>query len=169
MGMTKLHVLEVAQLFNDHSVDYWLIGGWAIDFLLESESDHKDMDFFVVEHQKIKTLAALESIGFRKLEDSWGWEDGNTFYERDDALIDLAPITSANTPKLVGEYAALEFPKELLETRFLEMEGTRVRTISPEMHIAIKHSIGAAFGGLREKDLAEILLLEHHVRNHHVQ
>jgi predicted nucleotidyltransferase len=169
MGMTKRHVLEVAQSFNDHQVNYWLIGGWAIDFLLEVESDHKDIDFFVAEHQKIKTLSALESIGFHKLEDSWDWEDGNTFYEQEDRLIDLAPITNSNPPKLTGEYAALEFPKNLLETNFLDVEGIQVRTISPEMHIAIKHSIGAAFGGLREKDLTEIQLLEHHVRNHHVQ
>jgi predicted nucleotidyltransferase len=169
MGMTKKHVLEVAQLFNDHSVDYWLIGGWAIDFLLEVESVHKDVDFFVAKNQKVKTLAVLESIGFHKLEDSWDWEDGNTFYEQEDQLIDLAPITNTNLPRLIGEYAALEFPKDLLEPSFLEVAGTRVRTISPEMHIAIKHSIGAVFGGLREKDLAEIQLLEHHVRNHHVQ
>jgi predicted nucleotidyltransferase len=168
MGMTKKHVLEVAQSFNDHQVDYWLIGGWAIDFLLEMESDHKDVDFFVAEHQKVKTLSSLESIGFHKLQDSWDWEDGNTFYERGNALIDLAPITNANAPKLIGEYAALEFSKDLLETRFLEIDETRVRTISPEMHIAIKHIIGAAFGGLREKDFAEIQLLEHHIRNHHV-
>jgi predicted nucleotidyltransferase len=169
MGMTKEHVLEVAQLFNDHSVDYWLIGGWAIDFLLEVESDHKDLDFFVAENQKVKTSSALESIGYFKLEDSWDWEDGDTFYEQEDRLIDLAPITNSNPPKLIGEYAALEFPKDLLETKFLEMKGVQVRTISTQMHIAIKHSIGAVFGGLREKDLAEIQLLEHHVRNHHVQ
>ena len=169
MGMTKLHVLEVAQLFNDHQVDYWLIGGWAVDFFLEVESDHKDMDFFVAEHQKTETLSALESIGFHKLEDSWDWEDGNTFYEKGDLLIDLAPITNSNPPRLIGEYAALEFPKDLLEPSFIDVEGTRVKTISLEMHIAIKHSIGAVFGGLREKDLTEIQRLEHHVRNHHVQ
>jgi hypothetical protein len=35
MGMTKLHVLEVAQWFNNHSVDYWLIDGWREKDLAE--------------------------------------------------------------------------------------------------------------------------------------
>ena len=165
MGVTKSHVLEVVKLFNEHQVGYWLIGGWAVDFLLKLESSHKDVDFFVMENQKAKTSSALESIGFHQNED--GWENGNTFYERDNLLIDLAPITNTSAPKLIGDYAGLEFPKELLEPRFLDVEGVLVRTISPHMHIAIKHSIGAAFDGLREKDFAEIQLLEHHIRNHH--
>ena len=168
-GMTKTNVIEVAQIFNRHEIEYWLIGGWAIDFVLEIESQHKDMDFLVADNQKVKTHSALESIGFRKLGDSTDWENGNDFLKRDELLIDLAPIRVTDVPRLIGEYSTLEFPKNLLETKFLDVEGTRVKTLSPEMHIAIKHSIGSAFEGLREKDILEIQLLKNHMRNRHVQ
>ena len=168
--MTKRTALEIIDCFNQKSVRYWLIGGWAIDFLCSVEKLHKDIDFLVADNQQSLVDDALRSIRFEIIVNNGSWNDGNVFYVRghDNALVDLAPIRNSNPPTLIGQYESIAFPQALLEIHLLKADGRSVRTLAPAMHIAIKHGIAAIFNGLREKDQEEIQLLERYGKGAHV-
>ena len=75
--------------FAGQGIDYWLFGGWAVDFHAGRVTrDHADVDVAV-------WAADLDRIG--TLLEAEGWahapepqEDGYTGYERDDTRLELA-------------------------------------------------------------------------------
>jgi aminoglycoside-2''-adenylyltransferase len=76
-------------LFAEQGIDYWLFGGWAVDFHADRVTrDHADIDVAV-------WAADLNRIG--PLLEAEGWthapepeEDGYTGYERGDLRLELA-------------------------------------------------------------------------------
>jgi hypothetical protein len=76
-------------LFVEQDIDYWLFGGWAVDFHLGRVTrEHADVDIAV-------WRADIDHI--RRLLETRGWdhvpepgEDGYTGYERGDVRLELA-------------------------------------------------------------------------------
>ena len=78
---------RVAMLLEEAAVDYWLFGGWAVDFYAGYVSRaHDDVDLAVWLDDLPHVAALLEADGWRHAPEED--EDGGTGYERDSVRLD---------------------------------------------------------------------------------
>ena len=125
-ALARLH-----QLLERHGIEYWLFGGWAVDFYAASVTRaHDDLDVAVwlEDHDRIAALLA---------EDGWkhapeAGEDGYTGYERGAVRLELAFLARGEnghvyTPLREGR---ADWPAEAFEDDVSEVGGVRARTIS---------------------------------------
>jgi Aminoglycoside-2''-adenylyltransferase len=119
------------ELLERHAIEYWLFGGWAVDFYAGSVTrPHADLDMGVwsTDHDQIAALLAAD-----------GWEhapeegeDGYTGYERGGVRLELAFLArSANgrvyTPLREGRGV---WPDGAFDNDVAELHGVRARLIS---------------------------------------
>jgi hypothetical protein len=76
-------------LLADRGIDYWLFGGWAVDFHAGRVSrDHADVDVAVWSRDLDRVRALLETAGWSHAPDPG--EDGYTGYQRAGIRIEIA-------------------------------------------------------------------------------
>ena len=122
---------QVHELLERHGIEYWLFGGWAVDFHAGSVTRaHDDVDIavWVEDHKRIAGLLAAD--GWRHAPETG--EDGYTGYERGAARLELAFLArdedgQVHTPLREGRAA---WPDEAFETDIAELRGVRARVIS---------------------------------------
>jgi phosphorylcholine metabolism protein LicD len=80
---TQLAALaQLHDLFEQHRIEYWLFGGWAVDFHAGSVTRaHDDLDFAVWQKDHERIAALLTADGWNHASEEG--EDGYTGYERD--------------------------------------------------------------------------------------
>jgi hypothetical protein len=86
---------ETHELFTRSGIDYWLFGGWAVDFHVGSITrSHDDIDVAVWldEHERIAELLAAEGWKHAPEPD----EDGGTGYERDAVRLELTLLVAGD-------------------------------------------------------------------------
>jgi hypothetical protein len=121
---------RIHELLESQGIDYWLFGGWAVDFRAGVVSRaHADLDLAVwqKDHERIAELLAAD-----------GWkhapevaEDGYTGYERGGIRIELAFLARDETGRV---YTPLRqgrgtWPDEAFEDDVAELLGVRTRLI----------------------------------------
>jgi hypothetical protein len=80
---------QVHELLERHGIEYWLFGGWAVDFHAGSVTrPHDDLDIAVwlKDHSRIAALLAAD--GWKHAPEEG--EDGYTGYERGPVRLELA-------------------------------------------------------------------------------
>jgi hypothetical protein len=76
-------------LFAEQRIDYWLFGGWAVDFHVGRVTrDHADVDVAVWQADLDRIRVLLEAQGWEHAPEPE--EDGYTGYERGDVRLELA-------------------------------------------------------------------------------
>jgi aminoglycoside-2''-adenylyltransferase len=119
------------QLFERHGIDYWLFGGWAVDFHARSVTRrHDDLDVAVwlEDHDGIAAMLAVDGWTHAPKEE----ENGYTGYERGTVRLELAflahdEIGRVYTPLREGQAA---WPDEAFKDDLAELRGVRSRIIS---------------------------------------
>jgi aminoglycoside-2''-adenylyltransferase len=114
-----------------HGIDYWLFGGWAVDFHAGAVTrPHDDLDIAVwlKDHDRIAALLAADEWRHAPQED----EDGYTGYERGTVRLELAFLARGDsgevyTPLREGRAS---WPDEAFENDVAELLGVRVRIIT---------------------------------------
>jgi hypothetical protein len=87
---TQLQIISWLQaLFAEQGIDYWLFGGWAVDFHVGRVTrDHADVDVAVWQADLDRIRALLEAQGWVQAPEPG--EDGYTGYERHGLRLELA-------------------------------------------------------------------------------
>jgi Uncharacterised nucleotidyltransferase len=83
-ALDRLH-----ELFEREGIEYWLFGGWAVDFHAGAVTrPHGDLDMaiWLKDHASVAELLAAEGWGHAPEQG----EDGSTVYERGDVRLELA-------------------------------------------------------------------------------
>jgi hypothetical protein len=122
---------SILELLDARGIEYWLFGGWAVDFHAGRVSrPHDDLDLAVWfdDHGRIATL--LSRDGWSHAPEAG--EDGYTGYERGNVRLELAFIArDANgvvyTPLREGRGV---WPEASFGDDVAELRGVRVRVIS---------------------------------------
>ena len=125
-ALARLH-----ELFEQHGIDYWLFGGWAVDFHAGSVTrSHDDLDFavWVEDLDRIATLLAADGWNHAPEAD----ENGYTGYELGTVRLELAFLAHDDdghvyTPLREGQAA---WPSGAFQTDVAELLGARARIIS---------------------------------------
>ena len=122
---------RVHELLVGHGIDYWLFGGWAVDFHAGAVTrPHDDLDIAVwlKDHDRIAALLAADGWKHEPAED----DDGYTGYDRGSVRLELAFLARTEdgqvyTPLREGRGA---WPDEAFEHDMAELLGVPARVIS---------------------------------------
>jgi Aminoglycoside-2''-adenylyltransferase len=130
---------RIHELLEGEGIDYWLFGGWAVDFragMVTRAHDDLDLAVWHKDHERIAELLAAD--GWKHAPEAG--EDGYTGYERGGVRIELAFLARDETGRV---YTPLRqgrgaWPDEAFEDDVAELLGVRTRLISVRALIADK-------------------------------
>ena len=105
---------HVHELFGQHGIDYWLFGGWAVDFHAGKVTrQHDDLDLVVRSRDGKRVRELLTAAGWRHTP-----EEGYSVYELDDVRLEVAFLDCG------------EWPPNSFEHDVAEVAGVRARVVS---------------------------------------
>jgi hypothetical protein len=121
---------DVARSLEAAGLDYWLFGGWAVDFYAGAVTrPHADLDLAVWLDDLPRIAELLEASGWRHAPEPD--EDGGTGYERDGARLELTFLARDGdlvfTPLRDGRAA---WPDDTFGDDTGQLEGVRARLIA---------------------------------------
>jgi Aminoglycoside-2''-adenylyltransferase len=126
-------------LLRDHGIEYWVFGGWAVDFHAGSVTRaHHDLDLAVWLEDSARIAALLEAEGWQHAPEAG--EDGYTAYERGSVRLELAFLArdadgAVWTPLRDGRAA---WPDQAFGGDVAELLGVRARVMRLRALIADK-------------------------------
>jgi hypothetical protein len=123
---------DVAATFDSAGVDYWLFGGWAVDFYAGAVTrEHDDVDFATWLDDMPRIAPLLEADGWHDLEDPD--TDGGIAFGRDGVRLELTYLHRGDdgeiyTPLRDGSRG--KWPREALGMDLRTLEGVSSRVLS---------------------------------------
>jgi hypothetical protein len=123
---------EVDRLLETHEIEYWLFGGWAVDFHAGRVTRaHDDLDLAVWVDDLALVTDLLVTHGWRRSPEAG--EDGYTAFARGNVRLELAFLArdedgQAYTPLRDGGRG--EWPAGAFEDSIAELGGVRARVVS---------------------------------------
>jgi aminoglycoside-2''-adenylyltransferase len=118
------------ELFSRSGIDYWLFGGWAVDFHVGSITRvHDDIDVAVWLADRDRIARLLEAEGWKHAPEPD--EDGGTGYERDAVRLELTFLVPGDGGEV---YIPLRdgrvlWSDEPPSTDLAELSGVRARVL----------------------------------------
>jgi hypothetical protein len=135
LSVRQLEALaEVDSLLDQRPFDYWLFGGWAVDFHVGAVTrNHGDIDLAVWAREADAIRSALISSRWRHTPEPD--EDGETGYERDGIRVELTYLVGGGSG---GVFIPLRERNVLWSDRplgddVLELGGVRARVVPLEL------------------------------------
>jgi Aminoglycoside-2''-adenylyltransferase len=121
---------HIGELLDEAGLDYWLFGGWAVDFHLGAVTrEHSDIDVAVWLRDVEAIASLLETHAWRH--NPYPDEDGGTGYERDGVRVELTYLVSDDAGRVfipLRERNAL-WSERAPENEVRELHGVRARVI----------------------------------------
>jgi hypothetical protein len=133
---------ELHRLLQSQVVDYWLFGGWAVDFHAgRITREHGDIDVAVWERDAARLADLLAAQGWEHQPETG--EDGYTAYERGPVRLEVAFLARGEdgrvyTPLRNGR---AEWPDEAFGNTSLALRGVEARVIERAALIAEKSAV----------------------------
>jgi hypothetical protein len=121
---------RVSEQLDANGIDYWLFGGWAVDFYAgEVTRPHSDVDLAVWRDELPRIVELLEQDGWGHAPDED--EDGGTGYERDGVRLELTYLVRDDEDRICIPLARglMPWPEGAFGDDAGELGGVRVRLI----------------------------------------
>jgi hypothetical protein len=123
-------IAQTHELLTRAGIDYWLFGGWAVDFHAGSVTrSHDDIDIAVWldDHDRISRLLGAEGWTHAPEPD----EDGGTGYERDSVRLELTFLVPGDGGEVYIPLRAgrVLWSDEPMSTDLLELFGAPARVL----------------------------------------
>jgi hypothetical protein len=153
-------IARLGEAFERQGIDYWLFGGWAVDFHAgRITRPHADVDVAAWLADADRIHSSLEAMGWQQVPEPDA--DGYAAYELEHVRVEVAFLArdddgTVYTPLTDGRGL---WPTHSFGDDFAELEGVRARTISLQALIADK---SAAHGddAVAAKDRLDVTVLE---------
>ena len=122
---------RIHELLESHGIEYWVFGGWAIDFHAGRVTRaHEDLDIAVWQSDLDSVAALLEGGGWTHVPEED--EDGYTVFERRQVRLEVALLARDDegvvfTPLLQGHG---EWPGGAFGDDIAQLEGVRARVVT---------------------------------------
>ena len=133
---------ELGALLDRGGFDYWLFGGWAVDFHVGAVTrEHDDIDLAVWLDEAQAIAALLEAEGWRHA--PTGDEDGGMGYERGRVRLELTYLVSDDVGRvfLPLRHQSVLWSEEQLGNDERELLGVRSRVLGLPL---LKHGKASA-------------------------
>jgi Aminoglycoside-2''-adenylyltransferase len=153
-------IASLDDLLAGEGIEYWLFGGWAVDFHAGwITRRHEDVDIAVWAKDLGRIAPLLEGSGWRHTSDAG--EDGYTVFERDGVRLEVAFLDRGDdgdifTPLRGGGRG--EWPDGAFGDDLARLGGTRARLASLDALKADK-SVARTDPAVSAKDAADVATL----------
>lgn len=131
-GRTQLQLIGwLHQLLSEQDIDYWIFGGWAVDFHAGRVTRvHDDVDLAVWQADLDRIRVLLEAHGWAQAPDPG--DQGYTAYERGSVRLELAFLVcdDAGSPYTPLAQGRGDWPTGSFGDAQAEMGGVRARIVS---------------------------------------
>jgi len=121
---------DAASRLESSELEYWLFGGWAVDFYAgRTTRPHFDVDIAVWLDDLPQIDRVLRSSGWRHAPDPE--EDGGTGYERDRVRLELTYLARREDGRVVTPLREAEatWPEDAFAADARELRGVRARLV----------------------------------------
>ena len=121
---------QTHELFTRGGIDYWLFGGWAVDFHVGSITRaHDDIDVAVWLDDRDRIARLLEAEGWKHAPEPD--EDGGTGYERDAVRLELTFLVPGDGGEVYVPLCAgrVLWSDEPMSTDLLELSDVQARVL----------------------------------------
>lgn len=121
-------IAGLSSVLDRHAVDYWLFGGWAVDFHVgEVTREHGDIDVaaWLRDYDRIK--AALEDAGWRHT--PIDGEVADTRYRCDSALVEFTFVTDVDGSIVIPMHPPVVWSEEPFGDDRRVLHGVSTRTV----------------------------------------
>jgi hypothetical protein len=151
---------RVLRSFESTNVEYWMFGGWAVDFHLGAVTrSHADIDLAVWASDLEQIAALLERDGWSQAPEPD--EDGYTGYVRNGVRLELAFLVRLDDGRICtpirDEFAS--WPEDAFGDEIAELAGVRARVIGLAA-LREEKAVVHADPRVAEKDRADLAALE---------
>jgi hypothetical protein len=147
-------------LLDGNEIEYWVFGGWAVDFHAGSISRaHDDLDVAVWAKDAARVDELLKADGWRHTPESG--EDGYTSYQLDAVKLEVAFIASDRTGSVytpLREGGRSVWPEATFGSDLAELRGVRARVVTRRALLTDKSEIRKD-PVVAEKDRADVKTL----------
>jgi hypothetical protein len=161
MSEAQLAALEdVTRLFHVEGLEYWLFGGWAVDFHAGRVTrPHGDLDFLVRVADRERALRLLAEDGWTAVVYAHPQEGARL--ERDGQRDELTYVASAEDGQVYnpGRAADLRLPDPAHGMTPMTLEGVTCAVLALELMIALKSASLDLDRKLDERDAHDLALL----------
>jgi Zn ribbon nucleic-acid-binding protein len=154
---------EITEAFGDANVEFWLRGGWALDFLLgEVRPEHADIDLVAWRRDRDVIYGALTACGFEH--DRELPEAAIDFQKNEQSIQVLLVEFNSDGALVCHGFESRPLPEGALDGPIRTINGVSCRTLAPHALLHEKETYEANRGRpLREKDHLSIRLLQRFV------
>jgi lincosamide nucleotidyltransferase A/C/D/E len=122
-------VAELIQLLEQHGIEVYVDGGWAVDALLGQQTrPHQDLDIALPQRQVARLRDLLSNRGYREQFRPDSWESNFVLADADGNEVDVHSYTLNDTGNNIG---GVKYRGDHLTGRGF-INGYPVRCISPE-------------------------------------
>jgi hypothetical protein len=121
---------RVSSQLDANAIDYWLFGGWAVDFYAgEVTRPHSDVDLTVWRDELPRIVGLLEEDGWQHAPEQD--EDGGTGYERDGIRLELTYLVRDDDGRICIplQRGLMPWPEGAFGDDVGELDGVRARLI----------------------------------------
>ena len=123
-------IAQTHELLTRGGIDYWLFGGWAVDFhagAITRSHDDIDIALWLDDHDRIARLLSAEGWKHAPEAD----EDGGTGYERDTVRLELTFLVPGDGREVYIPLRAgrVLWSDEPMSAELAEMSGVRARVL----------------------------------------
>ncbi len=121
---------RVSSQLDANGIDYWLFGGWAVDFYAgEVSRPHSDVDLTVWRDDLPRIVELLQQDGWHHAPEQD--EDGGTGYERDGVRLELTYLVRDEDGRVCIplQQGLMPWPDDAFGDDVGELDGVRVRLI----------------------------------------
>jgi Aminoglycoside-2''-adenylyltransferase len=133
---------ELHELLAGRGIDYWLFGGWAVDFHAGAVSRaHDDLDIAVWAADRLRVAGALGSAGWRLATDESA--HGYVAYARGSVVLEVAFLACGSGGEVYTPLAdgRASWPDGAFGDDVLELRGVRALVISRAALLAEKAEV----------------------------
>jgi hypothetical protein len=153
---------EFVGLASDAGVEYWLRGGWALDFLLGRVTrPHGDIDFFMWATDAAAFAGLLEQQGFEEVPGPPREQQRNFVKEGEEFHVGLLRREPSGEVVVAGgPHEGAAWPERMLGDHVGRIGDVACRIVSPESQLEVKERWADWTGrSARDYDAGDIALL----------
>lgn len=151
----------LVEMLDQAGIEFWLAGGWAVDFHAGRVTrPHADIDLVVHHSDQAELHTLLTDVGFEVVDDSE--PDAEMIYQRDELKVDLSFVAELEDGTIVSPgWEDWPWPADSFPSVPRQLSAVSCRVVSATTLLTSKREYQANVGDEpRPVDLADTKVLE---------
>ncbi|WP_425516480.1 nucleotidyltransferase domain-containing protein [Ornithinibacillus massiliensis] len=159
---SQLHVLsEIIEIFKELDSEFWLRGGWAIDFLLgKITRTHSDIDIVTWITTREQLEKALEKAGYEKVPVGEQFRNRQSDFRKDNVEVSFGYVTHNSDGRIIlNGLPEWGWREDALFQQYFQLHGISAKVLHPKQLLEEKETYEQIGRPYRQKDAESKKLL----------